>query len=254
MFEDLKIRSHGSAALPCLIYLPGLHGNWKLIGGFRKALRERVRFVEITYPNTTTWSLDQHAAAFESAMAAHGISSGWLLGESFSSQVVWSVLGRKNFDTRGSILAGGFVRHPFRWVARLAHRGFFDVSFSVLSRVFYLYAWLTPFRFRRAPETFAEIREYIAGLTPSDVQAFKHRLHLLAENDPCSLARQTDVPVYALTGLLDPVVPWFWVRKWLKANCPALQQYRIIWRADHNVLGTAPDLAAQCVLNWMGLH
>jgi hypothetical protein len=47
-------------------------------------------------------------------------------------------------------------------------------------------------------------------------------------------------------------VPWFWVRPWLKRNCPRLRDYRIIWGADHNVLGTGFRAAAEHVLRWMG--
>ena len=52
MAEELQLRIHGEASLPTLIYLPGLHGDWTLIGGFRHALGGRVRFVEVTYPRT----------------------------------------------------------------------------------------------------------------------------------------------------------------------------------------------------------
>ena len=88
MPEELQLRIHGEASLPTLIYLPGLHGDWTLIGGFRKAIGGRVRFVEITYPRTLTWSLDDYAAAIETALAQNGITRGWLLGESYGSQVV----------------------------------------------------------------------------------------------------------------------------------------------------------------------
>jgi hypothetical protein len=54
-----------------------------------------------------------------------------------------------------------------------------------------------------------------------------------------------------LSGLWDPIVPWFWVRPWLRRNCPGLREYRIITGADHNVLGTTPNAAAQIVLGWM---
>jgi pimeloyl-ACP methyl ester carboxylesterase len=251
MSEKLEIRIHGSPALPTLIYLPGVHGNWMLIGGFRRALNGRVRFVEISYPATLTWSLDEHASAVEAALAENGIAEGWLLGESFSSQVVWSMLSRNKFPVAGLVLAGGFVRHPWRWAVRLAQRFFSDLSFFVLSRLFCVYAWLTPFRFRRSPETFQEIQKFIAGLTRKDFQSFKHRLDLIIQNDPCLIARQVNVPIYALTGLFDPVVPWFPVRRWLRKNCRALREYRIISRADHNVLGTAPDAAAEQILKWM---
>ena len=43
--ERLQLRLHGSAELPALVYCPGLHGDWTLIGRFRRALRGRVRFV-----------------------------------------------------------------------------------------------------------------------------------------------------------------------------------------------------------------
>jgi hypothetical protein len=58
------------------------------------------------------------------------------------------------------------------------------------------------------------------------------------------------VPVYALTGFLDPIVPWFLVRPWLKRNCRALREYRIL-RADHTVLSTASKAAADLVVQWM---
>src|SRR6266496_2885705 len=92
MPETLQIRLHGPASLPTLIYLPGLHGDWTLVGSFRQALAGRVRFVEITYPRTLTWSLDDYAAEIEKGLAGNGISSGWLLGESFGSQVLWPIL------------------------------------------------------------------------------------------------------------------------------------------------------------------
>ena len=82
--EKLQIRIHGAAHLPTLIYLPGLHGDWTLIGDFRKHLAGKVRFVEFTYPRTLTWSLDDYAEAIEKSLAQNGITSGWLLGESCS--------------------------------------------------------------------------------------------------------------------------------------------------------------------------
>ena len=73
-----------------------------------------MRFVEITYPRTLTWSLDDYAAAVETALAKNGITSGWLLGESFASQVVWAMVARGKFPAQGVILAGGFVKYPMR--------------------------------------------------------------------------------------------------------------------------------------------
>ena len=66
--DRLQIRIHGDAALPTLIYLPGLHGDWLLVTRLRLAVAGRVRFVEFTYPNTASWSLDDFAREVEAQM------------------------------------------------------------------------------------------------------------------------------------------------------------------------------------------
>ena len=101
MPEELQLRIHGDATLPTLIYLPGLHGDWTIIGGFRHALAGRMRFVEFTYPRTLEWSLDNYAAAIEAALEKNGITTGWLLGESYGSQIVWPLIARGKFRVEG---------------------------------------------------------------------------------------------------------------------------------------------------------
>jgi len=251
MSEKLEIRMYGDESLPTLIYLPGLHGDWTLIGSFRRALGGRVRFVEVTYPRTLTWSLEEYAAGVETALAEQGVFRGWLLGESFSSQVVWPILARDRFRAEGVILAGGFVRHPMRWAVPRAERLMAGIPLKVLRRMLLGYARLARFRFRNSPETLAGIQEFIARWTDLHRQAAAHRLRLIAQNDPSAIARRVTLPVYALTGAIDPIVPWHRVRRWLKKNCPGLREYRIMWRADHNVLSTASRAAAEQVLRWM---
>jgi len=289
MEEELQLRIHGEASLPALIYLPGLHGDWTLIGSFRKAVAGKVRFVEITYPRTLTWSLDDYAATIEAALAHNGITRGWLLGESYGSQVLWTLVGRapvgsksnedrssraagdtsnhnhesgssgvlphqtakQNFQIEGVILAGGFVKHPMRWAVRLAEKLTGRISTALFVRIVFGYAKIARFRYRHSPETLATIDEFVARRTELDRRAAQHRLHLMAQNDPRLIAGQTKLPVFGLSGLLDPLVPWPFVRRWLRKNCPALRDYRIIHRADHNVLSTAPREAATQVLEWM---
>jgi pimeloyl-ACP methyl ester carboxylesterase len=247
----LEIRIHGDASLPTLIYLPGLHGDWTLIGSFRRALAGRVRFVEVTYPRTLTWSLEDYASGVETALAEQEIHRGWLLGESFSSQVVWPLVARNQFQIAAVILAGGFVRHPMRWGVRLAERLCGGIPLRLVTRILFGYSKVARFRFRHAPDTLANLHEFIARRTEPDRQAAVHRLRLIALNDPSAIARHVQQPVYALTGVLDPIVPWYWVRRWLNQNCPSLREYRILYRADHNVLSTAPQAAADLVVRWM---
>ena len=122
MVEKVELRIHGESSRPTLIYLPGLHGDWTLVGSFRRAMGGEVRFVEVTYPRTVTWSLEDYAAGVEAGLAAAGITGGWLLGESFGSQVAWALVARGRLTIRGLVLAGGFVRHPARWAVHLAAR------------------------------------------------------------------------------------------------------------------------------------
>ena len=278
MEDELQLRIHGDDSLPTLIYLPGLHGDWTLVGGFLQALNGRVRFVEITYPRTLVWSLEDYAVAIEAALAQNGITSGWLLGESFGSQPLWVLVGRAssragacarppllfgssgtsphpaakdNFQIEGVILAGGFVKHPMRWTVRLAERLTGRMSNALFVWIIFSYAKIAKFRHRNSPGTLARIEEFVARRTDLDRRAAQHRLHLIAGFDPRPIARQTKLPIFGLSGILDPIVPWPFVRRSLKRNCPALRDYKIIRTADHNVLATAPRQAARQVLEWM---
>lgn len=253
MSEILQIRIDGDAALPTLIYLPGLHGDWTLVASFRRQVESKVRFVEFIYPRTLTWSLEDYARAIDTALADRGITRGWLLGESFGSQVLWSIVGLKEsrFQPQGLILAGGFVRHPMQWGVRLARRMGGQVSLTWLTRALFWYAKFARVRHRNAQETLASIDEFIARRTELDRDAAVHRLNLIEQNDLRAISQKTSLPVFALTGFWDPVVLWPPVFRWLGGNCPGFGGKRVLGRADHNVLGTAPREAAEQVVAWM---
>lgn len=252
--EVLQLRLYGESSLPTLIYLPGLHGDWTLITSFRLALAGRVRFVEMTYPRTLEWSLGEYAAAVETKLAEFGIRKGWLLGESFGSQLVWPLLSRNQLAVEGVVLAGGFGRHPMNWGVRVAECCFRKMSPATLTRICLCYAKIARWRFRCSPDVVHGINDFVARRTELDKEAARHRLNLIARHDPCQSAAQVQVPLYGLTGLVDPIVPWMLVRPWLRDNCPALREYKVIWRADHNVLGTAPRASADQIVSWIQRH
>jgi pimeloyl-ACP methyl ester carboxylesterase len=251
MGEEVALRVHHPNSVPTLVHLPGVHGDWTLIGGFRRVLGDRVRFVEVTYPRTVTWTLDQYARGVTEALAKQGIAKAWVLAESFGSQIAWRLLQRPGFTVEGIILAGGFARHPAPWMANLAALLTGRVSLKLLKVFLVVYSQAAHLRFRHSPEIIANVREYVTRRTELDLKAARHRLELVAENDPRELVREITLPVYALAGLFDPIVPWFPTRRWLRKNCPGLAGCRLIWRADHNVLGTAPKAAVAQVLEWM---
>jgi pimeloyl-ACP methyl ester carboxylesterase len=242
---------HGVADWPTLIYLPGLHGDWTLVSSFREAIKDRVRFVEFTYPRTLSWSLDDHARAIVDALRTSGIDKGWILAESFGSVLAWAVV-EKGFVVQGVILAGGFVRYPFMPLVGLAHcinRTLPDWALAGFCRFYAAYA---KFRHRQAPETYEAIAEFLKRRTqPGDREAICYRYKLIQQSDARKLANSLEVPIYQLCGFFDPIVPWWAVRKSLLRACRSYRDWKLIWRADHNVLGTAPRIAADVIAKWI---
>jgi pimeloyl-ACP methyl ester carboxylesterase len=266
--EVLCVRVHGSDQSPTVIYLPGLHGDWTLIPAFRAEISSRARFVEFTYPRTRSWSLDDYAANIIDLLSKYGIKSGWLLGESFGSQILWAIARRNttptaapslsgdgqaatSFKPLGFILAGGFVRHPVPaavWCAYQIFKSTPPVGQQVMLWLCRVYGRL---RFWNSPQNRDHFDEFLTRRTSQDWAAATHRLRLIVQNDPRPTARQTTLPVYHLAGLIDPIVPGFLIRAWLRSRCASYRGGEILLMADHNVLGTAPRASAQLISDWI---
>ncbi|HXJ60307.1 MAG TPA: alpha/beta hydrolase [Verrucomicrobiae bacterium] len=250
---ELQLRVHGSDALPTLLHLPGLHGDWTLLGPFRRALAGRARLVETTYPREPGWTLANYARAITKGLVELGIERCWILGESFSSQVAWELLRPQanRPEVTGLILVGGFIRHPWPWGVKLAHRVSCRFPHWVLRRACSCYAWLAR---KRCPnsESTAELEEFVARrITSLDRVALNSRYQLIADNDPSSIARATTLPVFQLSGAWDPLVPWWQVRPWLRRHCPGYVASRIVWSGSHNVLMSSPAACADQILGWL---
>ena len=251
--EKLQIRIHGADHLPTLIYLPGLHGDWTLIGDFRKHLAGKVRLVEFTYPRSLTWSLDDYAEAIETSLAQNRIASGWLLGESYGSQLAWQLAARKKFSAEAIILAGGFIKFPVRlgvWVARASLK---MIPLGFMLWLFVSYGKIARRHHNYSPETLTALNEFLARRTELDRQAMLHRLKQIAEFDPRDIARHTRLPVYYLSAKFDPAVPFFLVRRWLRQNCPSLRDVQSLPTFDHNILATSHAQCASQILAWMSV-
>lgn len=242
-----------------LVYLSGVHGDWTLAASFRTAVSDQVRFVELTYPREPQWALSDYAQSIETALSANGIGRVWLLGESFGSQVAWE-LARRNraqakgpgeLDIQGIVLAGGFVRHPIILSVQAAHWIWNVTPLWFFYQFLKFYAAVAPYRHRHAPETLADLGEFVARRNAQDRVALGRRLKLIIDNDLRPTAREFRAPVFYLSGGLDPVVPWIFVRRWLRQQCPGFRQATIIPRADHNVLGTEPKESARHILAWI---
>lgn len=252
--ETPPCRVHGYCE-PTLVYLPGLHGDWTLLGAFRQALRGSARLVEFAYPRRTDWSLEDYARFVEDALRSQGLHNVWLLGESFSSQVAWALVRRadsKGALLRGLILVGGFVKHPWPWGVWLAHRASAAVPQWLLSRACNAYGSLAQRRHMGSESVCEELREFVERrLAPGDREAVTSRYVLIRDNDLRPAARAATLPVFHLSGAIDPIVPWWQVRPWLRKHCPGFRESRIIRRAGHNVLLDAPYESVAQILEWI---
>ena len=262
MTEALQIRVQHVGTKPTLIYLPGIHGDWTLAGRFRRSLGDRAFFVEFTYPRSLDWNLEDYADAVVQALAARGIHHGWLIGESFSSQVAWAMVARQaragrsagEFAIEGVILAGGFVRYPFDWEVRVgiwSHDHLPDAcwrfGFSCLVRLARRIA-------RRDPATAEDVAEFVARRTPEDRLAIRRRMQILLERDLRPVAQATRLPIYQLTARGDFIVPWGPVRHWLRAECPGYRATRVVPFSTHSVLFSQPEFSAAQMLAWTAAH
>ncbi|MBL9167588.1 MAG: alpha/beta hydrolase [Verrucomicrobiales bacterium] len=236
---------------PTLIYLPGVQGDWTMIGAFRQALGERICWVEMTYPRSLTWSLADYAREIEEALVEQGVHRGWLLGESFGSQVMWELVKRSPQRWQGLILAGGFVKYPSSTLLSAARFLCPRVSHRLLHRCLPAYILYAHLRHSDSPTLIAGARDFVARRTVADQQALLQRLRLIAENDPRPLASTCRIPLHHLYGGLDPIVPWSGVVRWLKQHCPSLRASRRIWMSDHTVLATAAEASAAQIRQWM---
>ena len=251
--ESLQVRIYPAPTptVPTVVYLPGLHGDWTLISACREILRNRVRFVEVTYPRSVTWTLTDYAAAIEEALLQKGVGHAWILGESFGSQVLWELVKRGRLHWDGLILAGGFVNYPYPRLLSLARALFAVTPPRWIQAILPLYAAYARVRYRGKPELIQGADEFVRRRTPEDLLAWGRRLELIANNDPRSIALANRTPVHHLYGFWDPIVPWMPVASWLHEFCPALRGSRRVTTADHTVLATGAEESAQQICQWI---
>jgi pimeloyl-ACP methyl ester carboxylesterase len=254
--RELQIRIDGDAALPTLIYLPGLHGDWTLLTGFREQAKTQFQLVQFTYPRSLRWTLEDYARAVDSAVKEKGILRGWVLAESYSSQVAWAWLKltqdkATDFQFEGIVLAGGFVRYPTRSTLLFARALFALTPWWLWKAMFAVYLAYSGFRLRNAGPNGNNAKEFIARRTPLDIAAMRARVRLIAGADFQDIAARSDCPVYLLAGVIDPIVATRPVLRWFRKHCRSFKGHRIIWPADHTVLATEPAKSLEQIERWI---
>ncbi len=252
--SELRHRLDENSSGPAVVYLPGLHGDWTLIGGLRERLDRRVRFIEFAYPRNAAWTLADYAAAVSAQLHLLGIHRFHLLGESFGSQVAWAIVaGSQNpAQVQSVILAGGFLRHPFSWGATGAAGTTARFPSVLLQCFMHLWTPLARIAYEKRPGLADDFRSFArARAAAGDREAIASRLRMIATNDASEIAGGTRAPVRYLTGFWDPVVPWPVVRRQLRVKCPGYRETHVIACADHAVLVARPTSAAAKILEWI---
>ena len=74
---------------------------------------------------------------------------------------------------------------------------------------------------------------------------------MIRRGDRRPTARAARLPVFQLSGVWDPIVPWWQVRPWLRRNCPGFKASRIVRTGGHNVLLSAAEESAGQILEWI---
>ena len=142
------------------------------------------------------------------------------------------------------------MRHPIIPAVHFAKFLMRNMPLPLLKIILWFYTIYARGREGDSAEIRASLKEFVERRTKFDLLAAAHRLELITQNDLRSIAQQTQVPVFYLTGFIDPVVPWPFVQPWLKKNCTSLCDWKIIWTSDHHVLGAAKRSANQ-ILKWI---
>ena len=143
------------------------------------------------------------------------------------------------------------MRYPYPMLVRLAGL-FVDVApWQLWKFLFWIYVRYSGFRYRNAPGSANSAREFVERRNPLDIAAIRHRLRLIADYDPREIAANAHCPIFLLAGFIDPVVLTLPVLRWLRTRCSMFKTHRIIWPADHNVLGTEPAKSAEQIAKWI---
>jgi pimeloyl-ACP methyl ester carboxylesterase len=255
---DVVCQVRGPASAPTVIYLPGLHGEPTLVQSFGRALGGEIRFVTLEYPRSVTTTLRQLALDSRQALRAAGVDHGWLLAESFGSQVAWAWLEAGTspteppFTVDGLILAGGFVRFPWPWLVTSTRHATQAVPSRGLGFLLWAFEHWARWWYPHAPEVRRGIEVFAARRRePGDREAMAHRLRLIREADLRPVARECRLPVWSLAGRWDSVVPMPWVHRWLRRNCPGFRGAVTLGGSDHVVLACQPDRSAEVVRGWV---
>lgn len=250
---------YGEPGLPTIVYLPGLHGDCTISQTFREAMGSAVRFVEFTYPRSTKWTMADYGKGVADTLDELGIGQAWVIGESFGSQVLWALVEElaanpgHRFKPEALVMGGGFVRYPIPFLVWLSEQILRYTPIWCLRRSFDFYKTWSAKRRGGDERQIRQMDAFVARRNEQDRRAILHRLRLIRRHDPRSRAQANRIPLFYLTGAIDFVVPWMFVRPWVRKNCFSLRGDQKIRGCDHALFFSEPEKSAAQLKEWMRL-
>jgi hypothetical protein len=115
-----------------------------------------------------------------------------------------------------------------------------------------LYLPLAKYCQRHDPGASSSLDEFARRRSsPQDRETLVHRYHLIVRHDWRPWALKAAFPVFCLTGFWDLIVPWPFVLRWLKQNCPGYRGSKVLFFADHPVLGNNARASIDQIRTWI---
>ena len=129
---------------------------------------------------------------------------------------LWALVARGKFQAQRNHSCRRFCQHPMRGAVRLAEKiaGKIPIYKFFLVTMFGL-CKISPIPLSQCTGNACRDREFVAA-GPAGPSGRAAPAAFDCENDPCATAQSTKFPIFAFSGLLDPIVPWPLVRRWLR--------------------------------------
>lgn len=246
-------RVSGRAEAPVVVYLPGVHGDWTAQTAARPVLTQGLRLIEVAYPRTAAWNLEEFASALGALLDELGQRRVHLVGDSFGSLVAWQFALHDPQRVRSLVLVGGFCQPPrFRLAAsaglalhlmptpllELGITAYVNYCRSWRGRCFDLDDGTTP---------------YAATRTLAGRVATARRMAIIQQTDFRSQLHRVSFPVRYVGGAWDRIVPVRREVRTLNTQLaePCRFESHLIPRAPHAIIATHPLETAQRIAAWL---
>lgn len=242
----------GPADAPPVVFLPGAHGDPRLLERARPHLNRSLHLIEVTYPRAAGWSLAHYARSLEDLLDVLDLPSAHIVAESFGSLIGWEFGLHQPSRVRSLVLAGGFCRPVETPGLHLARRALTHLPTAVIERGADLFL-----RRRGVARAESDLDwpggVLVAGQSARPRRAAAERLRLVAETDFTPHLNRVRFPVRYIGGSADEAINVRGEVRHLANRLPASASFeaRLFAGAPHGILCARPADAGEQIVEWI---